>query len=558
MSWGLTTWLSQVVNRIEYPPVRTRNLCLMLTDIKGFTARTAESTRDGVSKLVTEHERLLVPVFRYFEGRVIKTIGDAFLVAFESPTDAVLCGLTIQEVLRQYNAFVQTDRDRLDVRVAINVGDVEVRDDGDVFGEPVNLLARLEGITDAGEVFFTEAVYLSMNRREVPSAEVGERVFEGIPHAVRVFRVVRDPNSEQARKMADAVRLTKGGPVIRGLRERPRSVRGKVAAAVGGFALIAAVALAALMMPKDESEQARRLIREGQFRTALEILEPLVLKRPTDEGLRALVLEAGRAQIEVVGRDQGLASAADWVRKSIDAKPYLEVLKGELPTLDMRVVCEDIYLGKHGSSLSSWGPPIRKVLDRFPGNAEICFLAAELVQRTMVVESTLYLYKEAVSRGGDARDQRIFNACVKVLGTNTVADSAGAHELLRAHFSAERVRWAKEAFDRGPERRGEEESIDAIGYWLGNAAHILKEADDATLRKSFHAALRDLAARERIFEACEELLKQTDAARGRRALEVVERLLDLHDRDVAKLPTVGVERLRETRAELERRWGGSK
>jgi len=534
----------------------------MLTDIKGFTARTSKSTREGVLKLVIEHERLLLPVFRYFEARVIKTIGDAFLVGFESPTDAVLCGLTIQEVLRQYNAFVQTDRDRLDLRVAINVGDVELRDDGDVFGEPVNLVARLEGITDAGEVFFTEAVFLSMNRREVPSAEVGERIFEGIPHPVRVYRVVRDPNSEQARKMADAVRLTKTGPVIRGLREPPKSRRRRIALAVGGAALILAAVAIPLSLGPGESDRAadhaRRLIGEGQYRTALEVLEPQVAKRPTDDRLRALVLQAGRAQIEGVAREQGLAAAAEWVRKSIDAKPFLEVLKPELPGLDVRAVCEDIFQGRHGSSLSSWGPPLRKILNRYPENPEICFLAAELVQRSMVVEATLYLYKDAVRRGGDGSDRRIFDACVKVMRTNTVADSSEAHELLRKNFAVERVRWAKDAFERGPERQGEEESFDAIGYWLLNAAGILKETGDPQLRDPYMAALRDLAARERIFEACEELLRQTDPARGRRALEVAERILDLHERGIAKLPTVGIERLKETHGELGRRWERSK
>lgn len=80
--------------------MESRTLAIMFTDIKGFTARTSESSRENVQKLLTDHERLLGPAFRHLGGHVVKTIGDAFLVWFDSPTDAVLCGLLIQEVLR--------------------------------------------------------------------------------------------------------------------------------------------------------------------------------------------------------------------------------------------------------------------------------------------------------------------------------------------------------------------------------------------------------------------------------------------------------------------------
>ena len=79
----------------------------MITDIKGFTAQTSEQTRGGLTNYIRRHENLLLPVFRYFDGTVIKNLGDAFLVTFESPTDAVLCGMTVQEVLRQHNAFAE-------------------------------------------------------------------------------------------------------------------------------------------------------------------------------------------------------------------------------------------------------------------------------------------------------------------------------------------------------------------------------------------------------------------------------------------------------------------
>lgn len=171
--------------------MKTANLAIVFTDIKGFTERTSRQTLEENQHLLKAHHDLLAPVFKAFGGRILKSIGDAFLVTFESPTQAVLSGMAIQDRLWTYNRGVP-DAERLDVRVAINVGEVRV-ESNDVFGEPVNIASRVEAIAEAGEVFFTEAVYLSMNKAEVPSQEVGAFELKGIPGKIRVFRVPRAP-----------------------------------------------------------------------------------------------------------------------------------------------------------------------------------------------------------------------------------------------------------------------------------------------------------------------------------------------------------------------------
>ncbi|WP_375765497.1 adenylate/guanylate cyclase domain-containing protein [Archangium gephyra] len=171
--------------------MKTANLAIVFTDIQGFTERTSRQTLEENQRLLKVHHDLLTPVFKAFGGRIIKSIGDAFLVTFESPTQAVLSGMAIQDRLWQYNRSAQ-DAERLDVRVAINVGEVRV-ESNDVFGEPVNIASRVESIAEAGEVFFTEAVYLAMNKAEVPAQEVGAFELKGIPGKIRVFRVPRAP-----------------------------------------------------------------------------------------------------------------------------------------------------------------------------------------------------------------------------------------------------------------------------------------------------------------------------------------------------------------------------
>ncbi len=163
----------------------------MLTDIKGFTSKTSAFSRAETQELLARHRELVLPVIEKFRGRLVKTIGDAFLVAFNSPTDAVICGVEIQDVLKAHNSD-KPQEEKIEIRIAINAGEVSVDVDGDIYGDAVNITSRLESIAEAGEVFFTEAVYLSMNKKEVPSSEIGYRQFKGIPEKIKVFRVLRE------------------------------------------------------------------------------------------------------------------------------------------------------------------------------------------------------------------------------------------------------------------------------------------------------------------------------------------------------------------------------
>ncbi|TAL19178.1 hypothetical protein EPN90_04385 [Patescibacteria group bacterium] len=176
--------------------MQTKHLTVMFTDIKNYTVKSSEKTREELLGLLEEHDRLVRPVFEKFGGTVVKTIGDAFLVTFESPTDAVLCGMEIQRILKAHNASAHPN-ERIEVRVAINSGEVTVKDN-DVFGEPVNIAARIEGIAEVNEIYFTEAVYLAMNKAEVPSAEVGVRHLKGIPHEIKVYKVLQEPSVQPA------------------------------------------------------------------------------------------------------------------------------------------------------------------------------------------------------------------------------------------------------------------------------------------------------------------------------------------------------------------------
>jgi class 3 adenylate cyclase len=160
----------------------------MFTDMKGFTEKTSVHSRSQLHHLLDLQDELVKPAIHQFSGRIVKTIGDAFLVAFESPTDAVLCGMKIQENVINHNVKASSS-DQFDIRIAVNSGEVNVREN-DVFGEAVNIASRIESIAEPNEVYFTEAVYLSMNRNEIPTAEVGYRRLKGIPEEIKVYKVL--------------------------------------------------------------------------------------------------------------------------------------------------------------------------------------------------------------------------------------------------------------------------------------------------------------------------------------------------------------------------------
>jgi class 3 adenylate cyclase len=172
--------------------MRTENLAVMLTDMKGFTAATTRQSREENARMLAVHDELVLPVVRAFGGRRVKTMGDANLVLFGSPTSGLLCGMAIQDRLWDYGRQV-AEAQRIEVRVVLSLGEVRLEGPAaapsDVYGEAVNLAARVEAEAEAGQVWFTEAVRLVADRSQIPEEELGALRLKGIDEEVRLFRV---------------------------------------------------------------------------------------------------------------------------------------------------------------------------------------------------------------------------------------------------------------------------------------------------------------------------------------------------------------------------------
>jgi len=169
--------------------IKTENLAIVLTDMAGFTEATVQQSRVAIEELLATHNRILLPIVRRFKGRHVKSIGDALLLVFRSPTDAMLCAMAMQDALYEYNRSAPKEK-QIHMRVGASLGEVRVTR-GDIFGEPVNITSRICGVTPADEIYLSEALYMAMNKAEVPSQEVGWRELKGIPQPVRVYHIPR-------------------------------------------------------------------------------------------------------------------------------------------------------------------------------------------------------------------------------------------------------------------------------------------------------------------------------------------------------------------------------
>ncbi len=160
-------------------------LTVMFIDIVGYTKTTAQLSREEFTQLHDTFDNMSIPIFERYGGKVIKKIGDAFLVTFKSPTNAVLCGVELQNVFDHFN---KNSKRPIRIRVAIHTGEVILRHD-DVFGEAVNTASRIEGVAGSGQIVFSEAVFSAMNKREVPYIHLGLQKLKGMKYPIRLFRV---------------------------------------------------------------------------------------------------------------------------------------------------------------------------------------------------------------------------------------------------------------------------------------------------------------------------------------------------------------------------------
>src|SRR5215472_6263494 len=137
-------------------PVDRRLAAIFAGDIAGYS-RLMASDEEGTLRQLKAHRKLVDPKITEHRDRIVKTTGDGILVEFVSVVDAVRCAVDIQRGMAERNVEVATEK-RIQFRIGINVGDI-ISDDNDIYGDGVNVAARLEALADPGGIMVSRAVH---------------------------------------------------------------------------------------------------------------------------------------------------------------------------------------------------------------------------------------------------------------------------------------------------------------------------------------------------------------------------------------------------------------
>jgi len=171
---------------------QTRRLAAILAaDVAGYSRLIGADEGGTLQAFKTIQAELFDPTIAVHNGRIVKTTGDGFLVEFSSVVDALRCALEVQRAMAERNVGVRADT-RIQFRIGINVGDVVV-EDTDIFGDGVNVAARLESLAQAGGICVSARVQEdATGKLDLAFEDMGEQALKNIARRVHVFRIGPD------------------------------------------------------------------------------------------------------------------------------------------------------------------------------------------------------------------------------------------------------------------------------------------------------------------------------------------------------------------------------
>ena len=161
---------------------------ILAADVEGYS-RLMHADEEATLKTLGEYREIIDGLIARHDGRVFSTGGDSVLAEFGSAVEAVRCAISVQEEIASRNAELADNR-KLMFRIGINVGDVMVRDD-DLFGDGVNVAARLEGLAEAGGVCVSASVFEQVKHKlSLGFEDMGPQEVKNIAEPVSTFRLV--------------------------------------------------------------------------------------------------------------------------------------------------------------------------------------------------------------------------------------------------------------------------------------------------------------------------------------------------------------------------------
>ena len=169
--------------------VERRLAAILAADVAGYSRLMGLDEEGTLAALKACRQELIDPKIAEYRGRIVKTTGDGALVEFASVVDAVRCAIDIQRAATERNADVPGNR-RLVFRIGINVGDIII-DEGDIYGDGVNIAARIEALAEPGGICLSGNVYehVRSTKLDAEFVDLGEQNVKNIAQPVRVYKV---------------------------------------------------------------------------------------------------------------------------------------------------------------------------------------------------------------------------------------------------------------------------------------------------------------------------------------------------------------------------------
>ena len=223
-------------------PIERHLAAIVAADVVGYSRLMGADEKGTHLALKGHRKELIDPLIAAHKGHIVKTTGDGLLLRFPSVVEAVSCAVAMQSGMAKRNRDIPAG-DRIEFRIGIHIGDVIV-DKGDVFGDGVNIAARLEQIAPPGGMCLSEDAYRQVRGKlDIAIADAGEQNLKNISNPIRVYQI--EPS----------VAATAGALTPPAERKRRWSVRAMAGAAMTVAAILAAVVWVALF--RDRPDVAR-------------------------------------------------------------------------------------------------------------------------------------------------------------------------------------------------------------------------------------------------------------------------------------------------------------
>ena len=186
--------------------VERRLAAVLAADVAGYSRLMGRDEERTLAQLKTLRKTLVDPGIATHRGRIVKTTGDGMLVEFASAVDAARCAVAVQREMAQQNISVSPEL-RIEFRIGIHVGDIII-DDNDIFGDGVNIAARLEGIAEPGGVCISDDAYRQIRGKiDVAFNDIGEQALKNITEPMHAWHIRLAGESPATRASSSAIQI---------------------------------------------------------------------------------------------------------------------------------------------------------------------------------------------------------------------------------------------------------------------------------------------------------------------------------------------------------------